>query len=228
MENPVFVLVHGAWGGSWCWRDLIALLNERHVRTLTVDLPSSREGAVASVALEDDAREVVHATEGLEQVVLVGHSYGGVVTTEAAAKIEGLQKLVYVAALVPLAGESATDVSRLVRIRTELDDAIEIDGDHLRLNAQRAESALYGECSPETSQWALSRLSSQTIASFRSPRTTLGSNRPTFYIKCRNDHAIDPGLQNVLATRCDEHLELASDHSPFLSHPHELLRALLD
>ncbi|MFZ1063483.1 MAG: alpha/beta fold hydrolase [Acidimicrobiales bacterium] len=228
MENPVFVLVHGAWGGSWCWRDLVALFTERHVDVHCVDLPSSRVGATASVGLEDDVRELARATSGLERVVLVGHSYGGVVITEAAPRIESIERLVYVAALVPLVGESATDVSRVVRVRTELDDAIEVDGDHLRLNNERAGSALYGECSPETRQWAVSQLSTQTIASFRSPRTSLATGRPTFYIKCRNDRAIDPGLQKVLATRCDEHLELASDHSPFLSHPQELLHALLD
>jgi pimeloyl-ACP methyl ester carboxylesterase len=113
-------------------------------------------------------------------------------------------------------------------VRTQLDDAIEVQGEHLRLNLRLAESALYGECSPENREWAVTRLSSQTLASFRSPRTTASTEVPTLYVKCRNDHAIDPGLQNLLATRCDEHLELASDHSPFLSHPHELLRALLE
>jgi pimeloyl-ACP methyl ester carboxylesterase len=228
MGNPVYVLVHGAWGGSWCWRDLLVQFEQRHVWAICVDLPSSRDDAAASMGLADDAREVVRATEGLEHVVLVGHSYGGVVITEAAPHVGGLQRLVYVAALVPLAGESATDVSRLIRVRTQLDDAIEVQGEHLRLNLRLAESALYGECSPENREWAVTRLSSQTLASFRSPRTTASTEVPTLYVKCRNDHAIDPGLQNLLATRCDEHLELASDHSPFLSHPHELLRALLE
>jgi hypothetical protein len=71
-------------------------------------------------------------------------------------------------------------------------------------------------------------LSTQTIASLRSKRTADTSPATSLYIKCRHDRAIDPGLQNVLATRCDEHLELLSDHSPFLSHPLELIKALLD
>ncbi|MGD1013604.1 MAG: alpha/beta fold hydrolase [Acidimicrobiales bacterium] len=228
MENPVFVLVHGAWGGSWCWRDMLTLLERRHVRVRCVDLPSSRNGSPGAIALADDVSELVLATERLEHVVLVGHSYGGMVITEAAPQVKGLRRLIYVAALVPLVGESATDVSRLVRVRTELDDAIEVEGEHLQLTPRRAESALYGECSSETREWAVSQLSSQTIASFRSPRSSAATDVPTFYVKCRNDRAIDPGLQNLLATRCDEHLELASDHSPFLSHPHHLLGALVD
>jgi pimeloyl-ACP methyl ester carboxylesterase len=228
MRNPVFVLVHGAWGGAWCWRDLLSHFQERNVETLCVDLPSSRNRASADVDLVDDVSEVVQMTEGIEHVVLVGHSYGGVVITEAAPRLKGLQRLIYVAALVPLAGESATDVSRTIRVRTELDDAIEVEGEFLRLSLVRAGSALYGECSPETRQWALSKLSSQTIASFRSPRTASATGLPTLYVKCRNDRAIDPGLQNLLAMRCDEHLELSSDHSPFLSHPRDLVRTLLD
>ena len=228
MEGPVFVLVHGAWGGSWCWRDLLVEFETHHARATCVDLPSSRQGAAADSDLIDDVRVLAQATEGLDDVVLVGHSYGGVVITEAAPQVKGLQRLVYVAALVPFLGESATDVSRLIRVRTELDDAIEVEGAHLRLNPHRAGSALYGECSLENREWAVTKLTSQTISSFRSPRTSPATGVPTFYVKCRNDHAIDPGLQNMLATRCDEHLELASDHSPFLSHPRELMLALLD
>jgi pimeloyl-ACP methyl ester carboxylesterase len=228
VESPVFVLVHGAWGGSWCWRDLLAQFEQRHVPALCVDLPSSRKGAPARADLEDDVALLLRATEGLEHVVLVGHSYGGVVITEAAPQVGGLQRLVYVAALVPLKGESATDVSRLIRVRTELDDAIELEGEHLRLDVGRAESALYGDCSPQIREWALSKLTPQTIASFRSPCTVSSASVLTRYVKCRHDRAIDPGLQNILATRCEENRELASDHSPFLSHPGELMVALLD
>jgi pimeloyl-ACP methyl ester carboxylesterase len=228
MENPLFVLVHGAWSGAWCWRDLATELERRSVRVACVDLASSRTGAPAKTDLEHDVRVVLEATKNAGPVILVGHSYGGMVITEAAPHVTELERLAYLSALVPSLGESATDVTRLVRVRTELDDAIEVHGEHLLLNPQRATSALYGECDKEVQKWAISKLTTQTIASFRSPRTADASIAPTLYVKCRNDRAIDPGLQNVMATRCDEHVELESDHSPFLSHPRELAIALLD
>jgi len=228
MKNPVFVLVHGAWSVPWCWRDLLTEFERDQVRATCVSLASSRDGADPAIALEDDVNELVLAIHDLDDVVLVGHSYGGSVVTEASPRVKGLRRIIYIAALVPLLGESSTDVARLVRVRTRLDDAIEVEGGHLRLDPHLAGPALYGECSATDRQWAVGKLTSQTVASFRSPRTADSSAAPTLYIKCRNDRAVDPGLQNVLAARCDEHLELESDHSPFLSHPQELAHALLD
>jgi hypothetical protein len=125
-------------------------------------------------------------------------------------------------------GESATSASRVVRAPTELDDAIEVDGDFLRLNPELAASALYGQSAPEMQKWAISKLSTQTLASFRSKRTAIDVASPSVYVKCRSDHAIDPLVQEAMASRCSESVELESDHSPFLSHPLKLARALLD
>ena len=226
MENPVFVLVHGAWGGSWCWRDLLTQLKRRHVRVRCIDLPSSRNGSPGAIALADDVSELVLATEGLEHVVLVGHSYGGMVITEAAPQVKGLRRLIYVAALVPLVGESATDVSRLVRVRTELDDAIEVEGEHLRLAPRRAEAALYGECSSETREWAISQLSSQTVASpVAATRLRLMSRLSTSNVATTTP--LTP-VSRTCSRRSTMNTWSHERSLPFLSHPHDLLGALVD
>ncbi len=228
MENSTFVLVHGAWSGAWCWRDVAASFDARGIAWRSVDLPSSRFNAPGSTNLIDDALHLIDVVGDLGRVTLVGHSYGGAVISEAASNIGGLERMVYIAALVPLRGESASDASRAVRVRTELDDAIEVDGDYLRLNRERAVPALYGQCDSHTQLWATSNLSTQTLASFRTKRTSARSEVASLYVKCRDDRAVDPGLQNLMAARCDEHVEIDSDHSPFLSHPLELLEAILD
>ncbi len=228
MKTPTFILVHGAWSGSWCWRELEQTLEEFHVESRSVNLPSARLGTQVTTDLASDAQKVAEAAKGLDDVVLVGHSYGGAVISEAAPFVPGLHQLIYIAALVPNKGESATDAGRAVRVRTELDDAIEVDGDYLRLNKVRARSALFGQCEDSIQEWAVQRLTTQTIASFRTLRTSESTGAASLYIKCRSDRAIDPGLQNVMATRCDEHVELESDHSPFLSHPLEIAHAMLD
>ena len=222
------ILVHGAWGGAWCWRDLTHQLDERHQAWLAVDLPSSRHGAPATTSLYDDADEVVQTSRFAESVVLVAHSYGGAVALEAASRIPNLERIVFVAALVPNVGHTPTQASRETKVRTLLDDAIEVDGDYLRLNPNRAPLALYNTCGPSIAQWATEHLSSQTIASFRSPRTATQLHLPTTYVRCNDDRAMDPTLQDVFASRCDRVVSIESDHSPMLSQPAALAALLLD
>ncbi|MDE3082727.1 MAG: alpha/beta hydrolase [Acidobacteriota bacterium] len=222
MTSPTYVLVHGAWSGPWYWRDLTAQFDERGVAWRAVDLPSAQRDGDPLADLDQDAAVVAAACEGLGNVVLVGHSYGGAVVTQAAHLVGELSRIVYIAAIVPAMGESATDVSRLVRVRTILDEAMILEGPILRLNFDLVASAFYHDCDPAIQDWALPQHSTQTLASFRSPRTGLAVPVASRYIICRDDHAIDPSLQDILAARCSEHVELSSGHSPFFSHPAEL------
>lgn len=228
MPSPTLILVHGAWGGAWCWRDFRAVLDRHDIMSLAVELPSSRFDADPSTGLAEDAAAVVNLSKAVAgPIVLVGHSYGGAVVAEAAPRINGLERLSYVAALVPLQGQSATATSREVRVKTLLDEAMEIDGEFLRLDPEIAARALYGECDAATTRWATEQLSVQTIASFRSPRTSGDTDIPSRYIMCTHDHAIDPELQVLMASRCDETRSMPSDHSPSLSHPEVLFDALM-
>jgi len=222
MTPPTYVLVHGAWGGPWCWRDLTAQFDDRGVAWRAVDLPSAQRDGDPLADLDQDAAVVAAACEGLSNVVLVGHSYGGAVVSQAVHLVGELSRVVYIAAIVPVTGESATDVSHLVRVRTTLDEAMILEGPVLRLDPDLASAALYHDCEPSTRDWAVGQLSTQTLASFRSPRTGPDVPVASRYIACLDDHAVDPSLQVILAARCSERVELSSGHSPFFSHPSEL------
>lgn len=226
MPEPTYVLVHGAWHGAWCWRDVAAEFDRRRVPWRAVDLPSSRDPEGVR-DLRDDAAAVVALADVGGPVVLVGHSYGGAVIAEAASRVASLAGLVYLAALVPRPGQSATDASREVRVRTALDDATVVDGPLLRVRADGAAAAFYGDCSHTDQEWAVAQLSSQTLASFRCPRQEDDPPTPRRYVLCERDRAIDPSLQQVMSGRCDEVIRLASDHSPFLSHSSECVSAIL-
>ena len=227
MMEPTYIFVHGAWHGAWCWRELGREFDRRGVAWRAVDLPSAQPHGDPSASLVDDVAALVACTTVDEPIVLVGHSYGGVVITEAAPQIPNLHRLCYLAALVPNVGQNTTETSRTVSVRTQLDAAIEVDGPLLRLNPEQVVGALYQECSPELQKWAAGQLSHQTLASFRSPRQASKVAVPSQYILCRHDHALDPSLQEQMSERCDTLLELESDHSPYLSHPVECADALL-
>jgi pimeloyl-ACP methyl ester carboxylesterase len=227
MTETTYILVHGAWGGGWCWRDVGHELTRRDVQWTALDLPSSAHGAHPNTFLGDDAHEVIEIAKLDGPVVLVGHSYGGVVITEAADRIPNLERLIYVAALVPALGQSASESSQLVLGRTLLDEAIEVEGDYLRLNPDRAAAALYQDCPDEVASWAVSNLTTQTIASLRSPRSSFDVERPSYYVRCSLDQAIDPRLQEDMAGRCSEVATLESGHSPMLSQPVALCDLLL-
>jgi pimeloyl-ACP methyl ester carboxylesterase len=228
VTRPIYLLVHGAWGGAWCWDEVVKELDSRGAPWRTVDLLSSQIGIDPTSNLDDDAKVVVDVANGIDgSVVLVGHSYAGAVITQAAPSVDHLESLFYIAATVPDIGQSHSDTARLVRVRTEMDSAIHLDLDILRLDLELAALALYQESTPELREWAKSRLSTQTLASFRGVRTAASVNVPTRYVLCRHDHALDPSLQELVSNRCDEVTEIDSDHCPFLSHTEELADILV-
>jgi len=227
MRDVTYLLVHGAWSGAWCWAPLGKEFERRDVMFETVDLPSSTPHAHAETYLIDDARDVAELANEGGPVVLVGHSYAGCVITEAAPLVNDLRGLIYVAALLPLVGESASDASRAAGVRTVLDEAIYVEGERAFLRPELAKVALYQDCEDALANWALERLTSQTLASFRSPRGSGDVAAPRRYVLCEQDLAIDPRTQAIMASRCGEVVTMASGHSPFLSRPATLADLIL-
>lgn len=111
--SETFVLIHGAWHGGWAWRPVAEHLRAAGHRVLTPDLPGLRDGDdPTQYHLSDVVDAVIAAVEGadLQDVTLVGHSWGGYAITGAAPRLAGrLRKLVYWSAFVPAAGRSLHD-----------------------------------------------------------------------------------------------------------------------
>ena len=122
----VFVLIHGAWHGGWCWRfvrpflkghevfapSLTGLGERKHLARPDIDLDTHIADVVSILEMED-----------LRDVVLVGHSYGGMVITGAADRAaERIKRLVYLDAFVPDNGKCTLDYvvpERAARMREE-------------------------------------------------------------------------------------------------------------
>jgi pimeloyl-ACP methyl ester carboxylesterase len=210
------VLVHGAWHGSWCWEKVADLLEERGIGVHTVDLPSVGADPDDAAGLAGDAaavRDVLDSVDG--PVLLVGHSYGGMVVTYAAAGRDDVARLLYLAAFMPDTGESLVQLTggQPAPWIQRLDDG------RILADMDQAAQLFYGECDPETREAAIGRLRPMTgkpmvdpipDAAWRSIAST--------YVVCARDGALPPELQrDVFAPRADESIELDTDHSPFYS-----------
>jgi pimeloyl-ACP methyl ester carboxylesterase len=111
--KPIYVIVHGAWGGSWAFKKVDSLLSEQGAIVYRPSLTGQGERvhlATPEIGLYTHIKDVVNMIlyEDLEDIILVGHSYGGMVVTGVADSLAGrIKHLVYLDAFLPDHGESA-------------------------------------------------------------------------------------------------------------------------
>ena len=229
MGPRTFLLVAGAWHGAWCWQRLAPLLESRGHSVITPDLP-----ATASASLDTWARGIAEISIAQrERVVLVGHSRGGAVLSRAAEMSpQNLALLVYLSAyLLPaganVAAEARADAGSLIP-----DNMIAAEsGATCTLRPEIIREAFYGDCDDDTAAWAQNRLAPEPLKPLVSPvkitPERFGSV-PRAYIECTRDRTISLAAQRKMqgALPCERVVTLESDHSPFLSHPHELAEVL--
>lgn len=219
-ERATVVLVHGAWGGSWCWERVVPRLEQRGVRSVTVDLPSVGADPAEPPDLSADAAEVSRTLDAAAgPFVVCGHSYGGMVVTRAAAGRSDVVHLVYLCAFMPDTGESLfTLTGGPAPWITLLDDGRTLP------DLERAETAGYADCDAETRAAAIRRLRPQVTAPFvEEVPAAAWREIPSTYVICTEDQSLSVELQrNVFAPRAGEVVELASSHSPFFSQPERI------
>jgi pimeloyl-ACP methyl ester carboxylesterase len=114
--KPVYVIVHGAWGGSWAFKKVDSLLTEKGCIVYRPSLTGQGERvhlASTDIGLSTHIKDVVNMIlyEDLHDVILVGHSYGGMVVTGVADSLPGrITRLIYLDAFVPENGESMLSI----------------------------------------------------------------------------------------------------------------------
>jgi pimeloyl-ACP methyl ester carboxylesterase len=226
-----FVLVHGAWQGAWSWKKILPGLWAAGHRAFPVTLTGTGERAhqlSPDINLRthiDDVAAVVEAEE-LQNAIVVGHSYGGIVITGLADRMpQRIARLVYLDAVVPLPGESWSS-THPPQVQEQRRQAIASTG-----SIPPADPAMFG-LTGEDAQWLARRQRPQPGGVYDDPLhfdAARVAALPRTFIDCNV-----PALATiaVMRERVRQHpgwqvVEIATGHTPMVSAPEELLRLLL-
>ena len=228
MVDPVdFVLVHGAYHGSWCWDLVKDELTRRGHRVVTMNLPIEDPRA----DLLDYRDAVLEAADGLEAPVVVGHSMAGAVVPLVAAS-RPVSCLVFLCAFVPWPGRSLNQLRASEPLETYRLTNVDFEdlGDRVwMIGAATAHELFFHDVSDELASWAQPLLRPQSYRVFEQPSPLKAwPDARCVSILCDQDRALDPDWSR--STARDRlgvtAIELNCGHSPFLARPLELADAL--
>jgi pimeloyl-ACP methyl ester carboxylesterase len=233
----VFVLVHGTGHGGWCWRFIVPVLraagyDDVYTPTLTgLGASSHLLHELDRISLDTHVKDITNMLfyEDLSEVVLVGHSYGGMVITGVAAKEpQRLAQLVYLDAYLPLEEENEialwppdqkekyrTDIASGIRFRPPLS------------------SSILGITDPKMSKWVQERLTPHPYSTYEDPPASSGTPQstsiPRTYIHCTLGPLspwMEPFAARARKLEWNVHT-LALGHDVMITHPNELAEILL-
>ena len=219
--KPSIVLVHGAFADGTGWQHVIPLLERRGYTVTAVQNPLT--------SVEDDiatTRRVIDAQPG--PVVLVGHSYGGLVITGAASGSSKVTALVYIAALAP---DSAEPVGPLIE-RYPAPSAAALKPDvagFFYIARSMFREIFAGDVGAEEAAVLAATQKPLAGSTFGAVLTAppAWKSIPSWFIVARNDQVISPELERFFARRMGATTtELASSHVPFISRPAEVVRVI--
>jgi pimeloyl-ACP methyl ester carboxylesterase len=221
-KAPNVILVHGAWADGSSWSKVIPLLQARGLRVTAVQLPlNSLDADLATVkraiALEDGP------------TLLVGHSYGGVVITQAGddPKVVGLA---YIAAFAPDVGQSAGSLGASVE-PARLGAEIRPDQEgFLKLTASGVKNDFAQDLTP-TEKSVLFAAQGPTAGAALGGNVSVAAwkTKPSWYLVATADRAIQPTLQRAMAKTINaKTIEVTSSHVAMLARPEETAKLILE
>jgi pimeloyl-ACP methyl ester carboxylesterase len=236
--NTAFVLVHGAWHGAWCWRRVLPPLRAAGVEAHAVTLTGVGERAhllAPTVDLHTHIQDVIGLIEAeeLQRVVLVGHSYAGMVITGVADRLQQewaglLVHLVYLDAALPRPGDSwssaHTEDTRQARIAASQSSG--------GLSFPPPDAALFG-LTGDDRDWVNRRQTPQPFGLYQQPLQFDAARvdaLPRTFIDCTQPAlaTIAPSRVRVRSEPGWNVVEMATGHDPMVSEPAALSQILLD
>ena len=220
------VFLHGAFSrdGAWWWAPTAALLERSGITSTAVGLPSCGETGSAPTGAgpglnEDAAATTVVLDEG-GPAILVAHSYGGMVASQA-GEHPAVHHLVYISSFLPAVGDSLAALSsgatNPVPVIPHADGSVSVNNEDTAAFDARF---LHDVEDRKLVRGAHDRLCAQSSVVFGAETTTAAWQRvPSTYVMCAEDRSTDPDLQRVHAARAITTRELPAAHFPMLSRP---------
>ena len=214
------VLVHGLFADGSCWTEVIARLQAAGLNAIAVQNPlTTLPEAVAS------AQRVLDRQDG--PTVLVGHSFSGMIVTEAGVHPK-VSALVYVAARAPDAGEDYTALAKTYPT-PPASAGIVFDGDEGRLGEAAFLHDFAGDL-PEAKAKVLYAVQEPFRKALLTGKTTHAAwrSKPSFYAVSTEDRTINPDLERFMA-KCmgAKTIEVKASHLSLISHPQEIAELIM-
>ena len=218
------VFVHGACvkDGSWWWHRTAELLAERGIASEAPALPSCGEMGESPSAggpgLADDVaavRQVLIASD--EPTVVVAHSYGGIVTAEAAASVGSVRHLLLVSSYLPEVGQSLSSFGG-----EEPAPFLDIDptGGTFTVRLDTLAETFLQDCYQEIQRAAMDKTARQSLVVLKQPvQAAAWQHIASTYLVCARDQGTPADRQRTFAGRAGNVVELDAGHHPFLSQP---------
>ena len=212
-DRPEVVLVHGAFADGSSWNKVIPLLQQKGIDVISVQNPLS--------SLGDD---VAAARRAIEQaggdVVLVGHSWGGTVISEA-GNDPRVKALVYVAAFAPDSGQSTAERGKGYPTPPGIARLASGPGGYLHLPADAVASDFAQDLPPAETALIAATQGPIRAANFEEKiGSAAWKTRPSWFVVAGRDRMIDPRLQRDMAKAIGARTtELATSHTPMLAEP---------
>ena len=231
-----FVIVHGAWSGAHAWRWVRPLLQAAGHEVFTPTLTGLGERAHLGTPATDldthvaDVAAVLHY-EDLSDVVLVGHSYGGLVINGVADRApERIGQLVYLDADVALDGECELDFFPPEQ-RADLEESARTRGEGWRVPPPVPDPLPPGL--PPQMVWGVARMASMPLSALTQParHSEPAPDLPRTYVYCTEGKDGEPPLRNLDRIRADptwRFVELAATHIAHVTAPEKVTATLLD
>lgn len=229
---PIFLLVHGGMVGGWSWKKVRDCLEKKKHVVLTptlTGLGDRKHLTNKNIDLDVHINDILNVIfyEDLEDVILVGHSYGGMVTTGVADRIpEKIERLIYVDALLPKDGESMFDAVDPT-ISAYLYKAAQEKGGGWEVPPATPES--YGFDVAEDIEWFAPRCTPHPLKCFQQPLRLKGNSvekMDRVYIKCTQDSSLDSMLVRAKSMNIPCH-SIDTGHFPMVTQPQKLTDLLL-
>lgn len=223
-NTPSIVLIHGAWADGTTWQHVIPMLLDAGYHVTAVNIPET-------TSLADDvkiAQGVIDAQKG--PVVVVGHSYGGMVMTNAAAGRKNVKALIFVNAFGPDMGETLTKLLGSYPA-TPLASAIVPDAaGHLYIDREKFSEAFAKDV--DKMEERIMEVTQKPINGpifDQSVTAVAWKDIPSWYLLGKQDNAIHPDLQRFMAKRMGAKItEIDASHVSYISQPKVTANLILE